>query len=154
MLLFSLPVCVSLYLYPFTLISKSMILASLDLNYWFYFLDNKRILFSILSCVSHPWGKRKRWAMVRVSLWTSLARVVSRVRLKGYKWFSVRHATFQTCYWITLSVQAVRSIFNKKNPIFNLNDTKGKVGKRAFLWQDLEYLQLFSQRFLLKSKLI
>lgn len=37
---------------------------------------------------------------------------------------------------------AIKSIFNKKNPILNLNDTKEEEEKTLFS-QDLEYPQLF-----------
>ena len=48
----------------------------------------------------------------------------------------------------TFSPGYIRSILNKKNSAFNLNDTKEKVGKGAFLSQNLEYPLLFSERFL------
>lgn len=80
-------------------------------------------LFSVPCPGSLSLKTEETWAMAGVSLQTYLAHVVLRVRVKECKWFSMRHATFQDCVWIDLTVRTIKSIFNKKNPIFNLNDT-------------------------------
>ena len=110
---------------------------------WFCSFGNKSILFNILSYFSHHWGKRKRWAMMVLSLQTYLTCMVFRIRLKDCKWFSIRHATFQAC-WIaqTTGLTGILKAFSTKRiPSLILKTLKKE--EKTFFSQDLEYLQLF-----------